>query len=590
MAKLMEDAGETPEPPKPTMHMAKHLAKTRLCKHFLRGFCRYQEKCAYAHDVEELMPRPNLTKTRICINFLSGKCTDSLCSYAHGMAELRQDKELTAPSQKPHPDVKQNHQQLQQLRNQIKQQEHIQQQFQQQETQEKKLQQLKEELAQLHHQAGMVSQPLLQHQLQSQQFQFQQPQQRLPDLQPMEFQPPPQQQQRLPEFHPMEFQPQQLQQQQQLPLQPIEQFHMLPQQQPPANVQPMEQFPYQTQQAPFSSQLHLQQMPNTQQQPLQLPQSLWTRQQDEMQQEVPPQRFPGQGADSIVALPAQSAAQPVPGPPGLKLNGAQSACPQASWGGNVDYNAMQTQQGLSQPPQMPQPLRMQHPVKQQSEMPQADRESPAQFSQSARSKSPNRNSKSRAEDKANSQELWNHMTKGQPATQHDAEDFDLLQETLGEIMQLLVEETEANHEALPPDRVSKPCMRWASLSLSLLSHQFQSTLLEGKCLVANSGKKKLSRSEEDLVIYILLNQPSWISIFPALTKLCAAQMAMRMVNSPHLNSSSGLRRLSSGAGEGHRSGDVGDTRPKSSGGILIASSTGQGSHTLDFLPEPPRAT
>mmetsp|Transcript_13771 Transcript_13771/g.32393 ORF Transcript_13771/g.32393 Transcript_13771/m.32393 type:complete len:698 (-) Transcript_13771:133-2226(-) len=69
--------------------VARELAKTKFCKHALRGFCRYGESCAYAHTATELMPRPNYTKTKICVRFLSGTCTQQDCSYAHGLHELR---------------------------------------------------------------------------------------------------------------------------------------------------------------------------------------------------------------------------------------------------------------------------------------------------------------------------------------------------------------------------------------------------------------------------------------------------------------------------------------------------------------------
>jgi len=71
-------------------YMARELAKTKFCKHALRGYCRYGESCAYAHTATELMPRPNYTKTKICVKFLSGTCNQQDCSYAHGFHELRQ--------------------------------------------------------------------------------------------------------------------------------------------------------------------------------------------------------------------------------------------------------------------------------------------------------------------------------------------------------------------------------------------------------------------------------------------------------------------------------------------------------------------
>lgn len=77
------------DPPPPTKRMARQLAKTQVCKHFMRGYCRYEGKCAYAHNTDELVPRPNLLKTKMCINFLSGMCKKEDCTYAHGLAELR---------------------------------------------------------------------------------------------------------------------------------------------------------------------------------------------------------------------------------------------------------------------------------------------------------------------------------------------------------------------------------------------------------------------------------------------------------------------------------------------------------------------
>jgi len=77
------------DPPPPLKRIARQLMKTRYCKHFLRGYCRYEHKCAYAHQAEELMPKPDLVKTKICLNFLSGACLNPNCTYAHGLQEMR---------------------------------------------------------------------------------------------------------------------------------------------------------------------------------------------------------------------------------------------------------------------------------------------------------------------------------------------------------------------------------------------------------------------------------------------------------------------------------------------------------------------
>ncbi|CAK9107236.1 Uncharacterized protein SCF082_LOCUS49921 [Durusdinium trenchii] len=76
----------------------KHLLKTKLCKHFTKGYCRYQDQCAFAHDVEELVYRPDLTKTKLCTRFLSGECCEDSCSFAHGLEEIRAIDRTGAPS------------------------------------------------------------------------------------------------------------------------------------------------------------------------------------------------------------------------------------------------------------------------------------------------------------------------------------------------------------------------------------------------------------------------------------------------------------------------------------------------------------
>jgi len=82
------------EPPPATRRVARQLTKTKLCKHHMRGFCRYAGRCGYAHGAPELMPKPNLIKTQLCANFLSGLCTVVDCTYAHGLTDLRRSKGL----------------------------------------------------------------------------------------------------------------------------------------------------------------------------------------------------------------------------------------------------------------------------------------------------------------------------------------------------------------------------------------------------------------------------------------------------------------------------------------------------------------
>jgi len=91
--------GDSPEPPPPKKRLAKFLKKTSMCKHYQRGHCRFRDKCSYAHEVDELMSKPDLTKTRICVYFLAGCCTNNNCSYAHDLNEVQQSNAIHTKSQ-----------------------------------------------------------------------------------------------------------------------------------------------------------------------------------------------------------------------------------------------------------------------------------------------------------------------------------------------------------------------------------------------------------------------------------------------------------------------------------------------------------
>jgi len=91
--------GDSPEPPPPKKRLAKFLKKTSMCKHYQRGHCRFRDKCSYAHEVDELMTKPDLTKTRICVYFLAGCCTNNNCSYAHDLNEVQQSNASHTKSQ-----------------------------------------------------------------------------------------------------------------------------------------------------------------------------------------------------------------------------------------------------------------------------------------------------------------------------------------------------------------------------------------------------------------------------------------------------------------------------------------------------------
>eukprot|EP00438_Fugacium_kawagutii_P017304 Skav213701 [mRNA] locus=scaffold491:740530:741362:- [translate_table: standard] len=50
--------------PPESVHMVQFV-KTKLCKHFTKGYCKFQDNCLFAHDFSELVYRPDLTKTKL---------------------------------------------------------------------------------------------------------------------------------------------------------------------------------------------------------------------------------------------------------------------------------------------------------------------------------------------------------------------------------------------------------------------------------------------------------------------------------------------------------------------------------------------
>jgi hypothetical protein len=86
---------EDPEPP--LKSIARMLKQTRQCKHFLKGSCRYGDKCGFSHS-DTVKDRPNLTKTRLCSKFQKGFCDKgAACHFAHSKAELRQIETTSKP-------------------------------------------------------------------------------------------------------------------------------------------------------------------------------------------------------------------------------------------------------------------------------------------------------------------------------------------------------------------------------------------------------------------------------------------------------------------------------------------------------------
>ncbi|EEQ97652.1 conserved hypothetical protein [Perkinsus marinus ATCC 50983] len=67
-------------------NMKVQLYKTKVCRHYMRGSCRYGSRCTFAHQLSELGARPDFYKTKMCAR---RNCKDANCQYAHSPEELR---------------------------------------------------------------------------------------------------------------------------------------------------------------------------------------------------------------------------------------------------------------------------------------------------------------------------------------------------------------------------------------------------------------------------------------------------------------------------------------------------------------------
>nr|PIM03869.1 zinc finger (CCCH type) motif-containing protein [Toxoplasma gondii COUG] len=65
--------------------------KTQMCPHAIRGRCRLDKRCSFAHSKRELRTPPKLDKTKICASVKAGiLCPNGdACSFAHSRNELR---------------------------------------------------------------------------------------------------------------------------------------------------------------------------------------------------------------------------------------------------------------------------------------------------------------------------------------------------------------------------------------------------------------------------------------------------------------------------------------------------------------------
>ncbi|KAF4718025.1 hypothetical protein FOZ63_031473, partial [Perkinsus olseni] len=70
----------------PSQWVKDRLFKTKVCRYFIKGRCKYGDKCTYAHSADEVQAIPDLHKTRTCYKI---NCTNQSCPFAHSIYELR---------------------------------------------------------------------------------------------------------------------------------------------------------------------------------------------------------------------------------------------------------------------------------------------------------------------------------------------------------------------------------------------------------------------------------------------------------------------------------------------------------------------
>ena len=75
--------------------MKKQLFKTKVCRHFLSGRCKYGQQCTFAHNSNELCSRPDFRRTKLCSK---SDCKDPSCQYAHASNEVRDPYDVICPA------------------------------------------------------------------------------------------------------------------------------------------------------------------------------------------------------------------------------------------------------------------------------------------------------------------------------------------------------------------------------------------------------------------------------------------------------------------------------------------------------------
>eukprot|EP00930_Biecheleria_cincta_P014526 TRINITY_DN12463_c0_g1_i1.p1 TRINITY_DN12463_c0_g1~~TRINITY_DN12463_c0_g1_i1.p1 ORF type:complete len:574 (-),score=147.45 TRINITY_DN12463_c0_g1_i1:41-1597(-) len=113
--------------------------------------------------------------------------------------------------------------------------------------------------------------------------------------------------------------------------------------------------------------------------------------------------------------------------------------------------------------------------------------------------------------------------------QEQKEDKALLHEALADIMQLLIsEEHNKSASSTQEEPPSWACIRWASMTTHCLARKRQTMLHQGRRLISHGNQLGLSQVEEQLLTYIMLDEPSWSSIFPRITHHCKDAVASKL--------------------------------------------------------------
>lgn len=84
-------------PDRPEKPVDPALAKTRICKHMLKGTCKRGKDCNFAHDPSELQERPDAGITRMCKSVETGEPCHygDTCKFAHNEMELTPEYKTT---------------------------------------------------------------------------------------------------------------------------------------------------------------------------------------------------------------------------------------------------------------------------------------------------------------------------------------------------------------------------------------------------------------------------------------------------------------------------------------------------------------